>query len=512
MTRVIYPPAALAVMLCAALSACTRTETATTASQPKIAEAPAPPAQKEPGAAAPALQTRFGPVELVNDYPTAASTRALYDELDFQRAAQAYIWAIPLVAMESLRQSNVRDFNVPDGAVAVNDAYTSPELQALTANNTTIYAGSAIDLRNGPIVIDSPPGAYGVIDDFWQRPASEVGPFGPDKGNGGKFLLIPPGAEVAVPAGYFPVHAQTNRVFYLARASVKDGNVDAAVDTLTKIGIYPLSQAASPPATQIVKTGGKPANQIAPQGIAYWKMLSDAINSETIEPRDRFFHAMLKPLGIEKGKPFQPDERQTKILTEAAALGFRMGQALSMEPRLDNAKGYPGTQWDWVLTLNPNQEADGYSQLDERTDYTFEAITVADGMIKQIPGAGSQYMSAAKDKTGAWQDGGKSYRLRIPPNAPVKDFWAVTAYDNMSRSMVQTDTHRAGVDSKQADLQRNEDGSVDVFFGPTAPAGKESNWIKTTPGKGWFAYFRWYGPTQEFFDRSWRLSDIEPTG
>jgi len=197
---------------------------------------------------------------------------------------------------------------------------------------------------------------------------------------------------------------------------------------------------------------------------------------------------------------------------EAAALGFRMGQALSMEPRLDNAKGYPGTQWDWVLTLNPNQEADGYSQLDERTDYTFEAITVADGMIKQIPGAGSQYMSAAKDKTGAWQDGGKSYRLRIPPNAPVKDFWAVTAYDNMSRSMVQTDTHRDGVDSKQADLQRNEDGSVDVFFGPTAPAGKESNWIKTTPAKGWFAYFRWYGPTQEFFDKSWRLADIEPTG
>ncbi len=192
------------------------------------------------------MQTRFGPVDLVNDYPTEAATKALYDELDFQRAVQAYIWATPLVAMESLRQANVRDFDVQDGVVAVNDRYTGPELQTLTANNTTIYAGSAVDLRKGPVVIDSPKGAYGVIDDFWQRPVSEVGPFGPDKGEGGKFLLIPPGADVSVPAGYFPVHSQTNRVFYLARASVVDGNIAAAVDTLTKIGVYPLSQAGSP--------------------------------------------------------------------------------------------------------------------------------------------------------------------------------------------------------------------------------------------------------------------------
>lgn len=453
-----------------------------------------------------ALQTRFGPVELISGYPTAATGKALFDELDFQRAVQAYIWATPLVAMESLRQSNLRDFNVPDGAVALNDSYTSPQLQTLTANNTTIYAGSAVDLRNGPIVVDSPKGAYGVIDDFWQRPVTEVGPFGPDKGKGGKFLLIPPGVEVSVPAGYFPVHSQTNRVFYLARASVKDGNIDGAVDTLAKIGVYPLARAGSPPNTTIIKTGGKPANQVSPQGLAYWKVLSDAINSETVEPRDRFFHAML---GIEKGKPFRPDERQSQILSDAAALGFRMSQALSMTPRLNNAKGYAGTQWDWVLTLNPNQETENYSQLDERTDYTFEAITVAEGMIKQIPGAGSQYMSAAKDKTGQWLDGGNPYRLRIPPNVPATEFWAVTVYDNLSRSMVQTDTQRAGIDSKKAGLQQNTDGSVDVFFGPTPPAGKESNWIKTLPGKGWFAYFRWYGPTQAFFDQTWRLPDIE---
>ena len=158
---------------------------------------------------------------------------------------------------------------------------------------------------------------------------------------------------------------------------------------------------------------------------------------------------MLKPLGIEKGQPFNPDARQKKILTEAAEVGFLMAQTLSAAPRLSNASSYPGTKWEWVLTLNPDQEADNYSQLDERTDYTFEAFSVAAGMIKPIVGAGSQYMSTAKDKSGAWLDGGKNYRLRVPANVPVKEFWSVTVYDNMMRSMIQTDTNKAGLDSHQ---------------------------------------------------------------
>jgi hypothetical protein len=166
-----------------------------------------------------------------------------------------------------------------------------------------------------------------------------------------------------------------------------------------------------------------------------------------------------------------------------------------------------GTHWEWVLTLNPNQEAANYSQLDEGTDYTFEAITIAEGMVKPVVGSGSQYMSAAKDKSGAWLDGGKNYMLRVPPNVPAKDFWAVTVYDNMIRSMIRTDTNKAGV-SPHDKLQVNPDGAIDVYFGPSAPAGKESNWIKTLPGKGWFAYFRWYGPTEAFFNKSWKLEDI----
>lgn len=161
-----------------------------------------------------------------------------------------------------------------------------------------------------------------------------------------------------------------------------------------------------------------------------------------------------------------------------------------------------------MVTLNPSLEAKYYSQLDERTGYTFEAITIAEGMVKTILGAGSQYMSAAKDGAGAWLDGGKTYRLHVPGAVPVKEFWSVTVYDNMTRSMVQTDTNKAALSSYDQ-LKTNQDGSIDLYFGPSAPEGMAANWVKTSRGKGWFTYFRWYGPTQAFFDKSWRLPDIE---
>jgi hypothetical protein len=455
--------------------------------------------------------TRIGKIDLQNGYPTEESVTKLYDELDFQRAVQTYIWAMPIVALDALRIANKRDWGVDYNGVGVVDKFTSPAVVALTGNSTTIYAASFLDLgRDGPVVIDSPPAAYGVIDDYWQRPVVEVGPFGPDKGKGGKFLLVPPGYIGDLPKDYFVVHSLTNRVMYLARGFVKNGDVKSAVDTLAKICIFPLSQIGNPPKTQIFMAGDKGMDSIAPHGFEYWERLADIINQEPVDERDRFFHAMLKPLGIEKDKPFQPDARQKNILTDAAELGFLMAQTISMAPRFENASSYPGTRWEWAVTMNPNQESKYYSQLDERTDYTFEAITMAEGMVKQLVGAGSQYMSAAKDKTGAWLDGGKNYRLRIPANVPVKEFWSVTVYDNLTRSMVQTDTNKAALSSYDK-LKTNPDGSIDLYFGPQPPQGNETNWVKTSPEKGWFTYFRWYGPTQTFFDKSWKLPDIEKT-
>jgi hypothetical protein len=460
-------------------------------------------------ASAQTVDTRIGKIELQNGYPTDDSITKLYDELDFQRAVQAYIWATPAVALDALRIANERDWGVDYNEVGIVNKFTSPAVLALTGNTTTIYAASFVDLeQNGPVVIESPAGAYGVIDDYWQRPILEIGPFGPDKGKGGKLLIVPPGYQGEVSKDYIIARSPTNRVIYLVRGLVKDGDVKAAVDTLSKIRIYPRTRDSNPPETRIFMAGDKGMDSIAPNGLEYWERLAVILDREPVEPRDRFFHAMLRPLGIEKGKPFKPDDRQKRILTDAAKVGFLMAQTISMAPRLGNAEAYPGTHWEWVLTLNPSQEAENYSQLDERTDYTFEAITIAEGMVKPIVGAGSQYMSAARDSTGAWLDGGKRYRLRVPANVPVKDFWSLTVYDNMTRSMVQTDTNKPALSSYDK-LEANEDGTIDLYFGPDAPEGVEKNWVKTLPGKGWFAYFRWYGPTQPFFDQSWKLPDIE---
>jgi hypothetical protein len=447
-------------------------------------------------------------LEFVNDYPTNETVDKLYDAIDFQRACQAYVWAVPIVNMNELYVGFHRDLGFNFNDMNVLTAYAGAKNVGLTANNNTIYGVSAIDLSKGPVVIESPAGAYGVIDDWWQRPITEVGPLGPDKGKGGKFLVLPPGYKDKTPAGYMNVPSTTNKVMYLARAFVRNGDIQAASNSLKNgVKIYSLGQAAQPPATKMVD-GSLPINTIAPRGFEYWQRLAEIINSEPVQERDRFFMAMLKPLGIEKGKPFNPNERQKRILTEAADVGFRMAQTISMAPRTDSIIAYPGTHWEYVLPLNPNQETANYSQLDERTDYTFEAITVAAGMILKIPGVGSQYFSTAKDKKGEWLDGGKNYRLHIPANVPAKEFWSVIVYDNSTRSIIDNGVSKTSVSSADKNIVNN-DGSIDVYFGPTAPAGKEANWIKTLPNKGWFTYFRWYGPTKEFFDKSWKLGDIE---
>lgn len=446
-------------------------------------------------------------LEFKNDYPTDSTVTKLYDAIDFQRACQAYIWAIPTVYLNELYVGFHRDLGFNFNDMNVVGAYATAKNVGLTANNNTIYGLSAIDLSKGPVVIESPVGAYGCIDDWWQRPITEVGPLGPDKGKGGKFLVLPPGYKGKMISGYFNIPATTNKVLYLARAFVKEGNIQAAVAMLKQTKIYELSQVSNPPVTKMVD-GSQPINTIAPRGFEFWQRLSDILNSEPVQERDRFFVAMLKPLGIEKGKPFSPNERQKRILTQAADVGFRMAQTISMAPRTDSIIAYSGTHWEYVLPLNPNQETANYSQLDERTDYTFEAITIAAGMILKIPGVGSQYFSAAKDKDGEWLDGGENYQLHIPANVPAKEFWSVIVYDNSTRSIIENGVNKTSVSSADKSIV-NPDGSIDVFFGPAAPAGKEANWVRTIPNKGWFVYFRWYAPTQAFFDKSWKLSDIE---
>jgi hypothetical protein len=290
---------------------------------------------------------------------------------------------------------------------------------------------------------------------------------------------------------------------------VLDPDPARAKQLIDGLKIYPYSQRDNTSPTRHVAPAGRPWSGEQPRGLAYWQGLSEIIQEEPVHERDRIMMGMLQPLGIEKGKPFTPTERQKQILIDAAQTGEVMARAIAYRKRFEGTKVWQGRNWEISLLLaETNQEARHHTQLDERTSWFYEAVGVSVGMMGRAVGVGQVYLEAAKDGQGHWLDGAKTYRLTVPKDVPAAQFWSVTVYDNETRCFVKSG---APPDRSSRDpIVTNADGSVDLIFGPAVPAGTpESNWIKTLPGKGWFSYFRLYGPTQTYFDRSWVLPDIE---
>ena len=284
-----------------------------------------------------------------------------------------------------------------------------------------------------------------------------------------------------------------------------------AQEVLAGFRVYPYAQRDNPPPGRIVSPNGQPWSGMPPRGLAYWKQLHDVIQREPAAERDRFFYAMLKPLGIAKGMPFTPDERQVKLLTEAALVGEAMAKANTVERRFAGVLYRPDARWHYVLLLDADDPDAFWNLLDERASWFYEAVTAGPSMAPKRPGPASAYLGTYKDNAGDWLDGGATYRLRVPADPPVELFWSVTLYDVDTRCLIHN-TEKIADRSSRMDLRSNADGSVDVYCGPTAPAGFEDNWIPTVPGKNWFAYFRFYEPTPPYFDRSWPLGDFERVG
>jgi hypothetical protein len=458
------------------------------------------------------VETRVGTLAYESGYPTPATTRQLYDEMDFQRAVQAYLWAYPAVSFESIKIATRRDLGIDINELGIYDDFVDPKSVWLTANDTTIYAVAAIDLaRSGPVVIEIPPGALvGIIDDFWQRSVTDVGLPGPDGDEGGRFLLVPPDYEGEAPGdGYHVLHGTMNDYSFMIRGIVVNGDVPDAVQRVHQLRIYPWNERAQPKPTKFVSISGRQVDTTPAGGLEFWARLSGFINNNPVQERDRFFMAMLKPLGIEKDQAFSPDARQRAILEEAATLGDAMGRTMLFDghQRISGANAFPGTHWDWVTLVSPTQEADSYSQLDERLHYTYGAIYTSAFIGTKHAGPGSTYVQAFKDKDGNRLDGGKSYRLHVPADAPAVAFWSLTLYDTATRSMVQSPSDDAAHSSYDA-LKTNEDGSIDLYFAPQAPAGGDLNWLQTVPGRGFYPMFRFYTPKEGLFDGTWALPDV----
>jgi hypothetical protein len=455
------------------------------------------------------VQTRIGTLSFEKGYPSDATVEALYEELDFQRAVQAYLWALPMVEMAEWRRAQIDDFGA-----GVSDLVTYLDFRQkqgiLTANATTPYVMAFPYLKDtGPMVFQIPAGpTAGGLLDFWQRPITDLGQTGPDGGKGGKYLILGPGHPHVEPDGYIVVRSPHWHVFIGHR--ILDPDPERARALLEQHRLYAWEQRDDPPATRYISSEGIDWAAHQPRGLAYFERLADVLEVEPVEPRDYMMMAMLRPLGIGPGTAFAPDERQARLLAEAALVGEAMARATAYAKRFEGARLWPGKHWELSLFItDTDQDVETHTQLDERSSWFYEAIGVTDGMMGKTVDAGQVYLEAQKDSEGRWLDGGEDYVLRIPANPPMKQFWSVTVYDNDTRCFV--DTGELPDKSSRMDLAVNDDGSVDLHFGPEPPAdaARRSNWIRTVPGEGWFTYFRLYAPTQPYFDRTWQLPDIE---
>ena len=451
------------------------------------------------------IETRIGTLEFTHDfangYPTDATVEKLYDERDFQRACQAYLWSLPAVSFASWQRGITQELGAKNGQIV---AILSLEARRgiLTANATTPYYLGFADLSAGPLVMVIPPrGVQGGISDAWQRniPGTE---------SPGTYLVLAPGQKAPDNVAGYTVRQSADLQHFSRRATDRCRSGEGEGRRWRSCRCIPTRNATIRRRWTFSTSGTKTWSGLPPRGMEYWQRLDDVIQREPIEPHDIFFHAMLRPLGLEKGKPFKPDARQTKILTDAALVGEAMAKANSADRRFAGGKYRPDAHWDFALQLDADDPDAFWNLLDERASWFYEAVGAGPAMAPKRPGPSSAYLGAYKDKAGEWLDGGRSYRLRVPPNPPIKLFWSVTVYDVDTRALILNEQKIADRSSRM-DLRKNADGSVDIYCGPKAPAGFEKNWIPTVPGKNWFAYFRFYQPTEAYFDRSWPLPDFE---
>jgi hypothetical protein len=323
---------------------------------------------------------------------------------------------------------------------------------------------------------------------------------------------VPPGYAGELPVdGYFVTRSPSFRNWVLVRAFVKNGDVAAAVnDVKAAARVYPLPAAANPPQTEFVDMSGKQFNTVHANDFHFYEELDAVIQHEPGDAFDPEFVGTLASIGIKKGKPFAPDERLKATLTDAVAVGNATARAISFAPRDKRAFIFPDRHWITPFIGGSYQFiGDGERILDARTMFHYMATGITPAMAAAAPGTGSAYAGTVRDANGEYLDGSKTYQVTLPAPIPAKQFWSFTVYSNQTRSMLETDQKLAGLDSTLPNFVMNPDGSATVWFAPTAPAGKEGNWVQTMPGKGFNVLFRLYGPLEPWFDQSWKPGDLE---
>lgn len=456
------------------------------------------------------VETSLGTLRFFDGFPDEATVQKVYDNLDFQRGVQAFLAAIPAASAYAFR-TGVRTFGPDNQTVLITETLLDPRSIILTGNTETIYNISWLDTKEGPLVIEIPANVLGMIDDFWFRFVTDVGPLGPDKGNGGKFLLLPPDYTGEVPDGFIVLHSKTYGHFFFFRVFTTGSSLEAGVAYLkNNYKAYPLEMAANPPMMQFVNISGKEFNTVHSNNFLFLDEVNQVVQEEPLDAVDPEVRGLLAAIGIRKGKPFEPDERMKRILIDAIAVGNATARAIAFSTRDEDAFYYPNSAWKMVFigedySFSPG----GVLDPDARSYYYYFGAGISPSLIEKMVGRLSQNAVAEHDANNQYLDGAKSYSLHLPPNIPVNNFWSIVVYDPQTRSMLQTDQQFPSISSLKKGVVINPDSSVDIYFGPEPPAGREANWIQTIPGKGWWLALRLYGPLEPWFDKTWKPGEIE---
>ena len=451
------------------------------------------------------VESPFGRLDFFDGVPRPATVTSVYDALDLMRGIEVFLNAVPgasLVAMRrGLRSAGITSSRV----IGITEPYANSNSLFLTPNTETTYGTTFLDLKAwGPTVIEAPSQSLCVVDDFWFRYVADMGIAGPDRGAGGAYLFVPPGYDGDLPdEGYFVYHCPTFTNWVVLRAL---GGVPAMKQTR----ICPLAEVAAPADNVFVNLADQAFNTVHGNDFSFFEEVAEIVKEEPTEALDPERSGQLAAIGLVAGQPFAPDERLRGILSRAAAIGAGIARTVAYEPRDPGAVLY-GSWKNAFVGGSHEFLRNGARLLDARTQFHYLATVVTPAMAHAQVGAGSAYAYTLHDSNGDLLDGSRTYRLHVDPDVPAKNFWAVDLYDTQTRSLLQVpSTIWPALASNSGTLQANDDGSYDLYFGPIAPEGRESNWVETIPGKSWFQLFRIYGPLQPWFDQTWKLHEFEP--
>jgi len=464
--------------------------------------------------------------------PTKQTVQTLKDELLFQRATQTYLWAMPAIMTLGMQAASETAFGGGYNVLPIWKDLTDARTLVFTPNTVTMYAVGYLNLgKDGPLVMELPPKLQGFLSDYWGVPipvegtdfAGDVGFPGPDRGKGGKFLLLPPDHKDPVPEGYYVFRSATRNVLVTLRAFVANpDDLKLAVEDLEMTKVYPLRVKAEVKPMKFPDASAIRLNMLPSTDSTAFDQLKQLLDIEGSHLAGPDWLGMLASVGIVEGQPFKPGALTRSILDKAAMTGFKIARVLSFESVVNDVSHLMYSDRHWInpfaegtpaqpsgpLNLSWINRLVGYRDLDARTGFFSWAWGVSPGMFTYTPGEGAIYAATVSDREGEPLLGGNNYRLHLPANVPARLFWNITLYDAFTAALYDNGQPAPALGSPQKPEQ-NPDGSTDLYFGPKAPKGKAGNWLPTVPGKAYLVILRLYFPTEAAIDKSWKPGDFE---